>query len=53
MKADRLRNKRTVTIIALILLWLFAMWKIRLGMHSDEVHSIAVGDMIASGNSFF
>lgn len=53
MKADRVRNRRTVTIIALIFLWLFAMWKIHLGMHSDEVHSIAVGDMIASGNSFF
>lgn len=27
--------------------------KARLGLHSDEVHSIAVGDMIARGNSFF
>ena len=36
-----------------IVLFLYAMWKIRLGIHSDEAHSIAVGDMIAGGVSFF
>lgn len=39
--------------IGIGLLVIFAFWKTTLGMHSDEVHSIAVGDMIARGNSFF
>lgn len=40
-------------IISLALLWGFSIWKIQLGMHSDEVHSIAIGDMIARGDAFF
>lgn len=49
------KNKRIKIIIVLanVILFAFALWKIQLGMHSDEVHSIAVGDMIARGDTFF
>lgn len=40
-------------IAILILLVIFSFYKTTLGIHSDEVHSIAVGDMIEEGNVFF
>ena len=47
-------NKKNILLVASgILVFLLACWRTHLGLHSDEVHSIAVGDMIARGNSFF
>ena len=45
-------NKKWI-YISLLLLLAFSLWRTTLGMHSDEVHSIAVGDMIEEGNIFF
>ena len=53
MKAKGINIRKLGSYISLVLLCLFSFWKIRLGIHSDEVHSIAVGDMIAQGNAFF
>ena len=49
----RIEYKKIFAICSLFMVWLFAIWKTRLGIHSDEVHSIAVGDMIANGNVYF
>ena len=44
---------RAGTIMLLGLLGMLSIWKIRLGLHSDEAYCIALGDMMARGNSFF
>lgn len=44
-------TKRIVLFV--IVLFIFALFRTTLGIHSDEVHSIAVGDMIEEGNIFF
>lgn len=48
MKKVKIQN-----LLICSILFLFALWKTTIGIHSDEVHSIAVGDMIASGCSYF
>ena len=39
--------------ISLFTLIIYSIYKATLGVHGDELHTIAMGDMIASGNSFF
>lgn len=46
-------KKKVGFIVVTAILLIFALWKARIGMHSDEVYCIALGDMIARGNSFF
>ena len=46
-------KNKCLVLVALFLLLIFSLWRTTLGMHSDEVHSIAVGDMIEEGNIFF
>ena len=46
-------RKKIFMLVSGSLLFLLACWRTHLGLHADEVHSVAVGDMIARGNSFF
>ncbi len=46
-------HKTYLGIVFAILLLFFSLWKTHIGIHSDEVHSIALGDMIARGSVLF
>lgn len=50
---DKVRKENLVVSIGILGLIFFSFWKLIQGMHSDEVYLIALGDMIANGNSFF
>ena len=52
MKSNKI-FKQYIQIIISFLLLIFAIYKARIGIHSDEIHSIAVGDMISRGNLMF
>lgn len=47
------RKKQNIYFISLFILFVFSLYKATLGIHGDELHTVAMGDMIASGNSFF
>jgi hypothetical protein len=53
MKIEKIDIRKPMVILFMTALLVFAFWKIRLGVHSDEVYLIALGDMIAKGDSFF
>lgn len=53
MKIGIVNIRKACIIIFIMLMLLFAFWKVHLGVHSDEAYLIAIGDMIAGGNSFF
>lgn len=46
--------KNRIFFISLsIVIFAFSLFRIHIGMHSDEAHFVAVGDMISRGNSLF
>lgn len=47
------KNQRIFYYSGLLILFIFSLYKITLGVHGDELHTVALGDMIVSGNSFF
>ncbi len=49
VKIEKHGQKKYFFLIALLV---YAYWKARLGVHPDEMHTIAVGDMISRGNTF-
>ena len=49
----RTKGYNTIILTGIAILFFFSAWKLTLGIHSDEVYLIAIGDMIARGASFF
>ena len=50
---NKVQKQDLVIVIGLLALICCSFWKLTQGMHSDEVYLIALGDMVANGNSFF
>ena len=41
------------TLLILLVIFIFALWKNMLGFQCDEAYTIALGDMIARGDAMF
>ena len=47
------KENKILLFTLIIALFVFSLFRIHIGMHSDEAHFVAVGDMISRGNSLF